>query len=82
MVDTTTMVLIGNMVVNCILAILYSYRVKIEKKQIDITGRNAEAKTQLETLKRYIAKEKNDIKNMSREELADFLDYLERLGEE
>ena len=74
-------VLVSNMVVNCVLAVLYSYRVKIEKKQVDIMAKNAEAKACLDIMKRHIHTERKDIENMSKEELKEFLDYLEHVGE-
>jgi len=79
--EVTVIVLISNMVVNCVLAVLYSYRVKIEKKQVDIMAKNAEAKACLDIMKRHIRTERKDIENMSKEELKEFLDYLEHVGE-
>jgi len=79
--EVTVIVLISNMVVNCVLAVLYSYRVKIEKQQVDVMVKNAEAKACLETMKRHIRAERKDIENMSKEELEEFLDYLVHLGE-
>jgi len=79
--EVTIIVLISNMTVNCILAILYSYRVKIEKNQVDIMAKNAEAKISLELMKKHVHMERKDIENMSKEELKEFLDYLEHLGD-
>jgi len=79
--EVTVIVLISNMVVNCVLAVLYFYRVKIEKKQVDIMAKNAEAKACLDIMKRHIRTERKDIENMSKEELKEFLDYLEHVGE-
>jgi len=79
--EVTVIVLVSNMIVNCILAVLYSYRVKIEKKQVDIMAKNAEAKACLDIMKRHIHAERKDIENMSKEELKEFLDYLEHVGE-
>lgn len=81
MADTTTIVLIGNMIVNCFLAYLYSYRVKIEKKQIEIMAENAEARKCLDVLKGHIKLEKDDILNMNKQELREFLESIECLGE-
>ena len=79
--EVTVIVLVSIMVVNCVLAVLYSYRVKIEKKQVDIMAKNAEAKACLDIMKRHIHTERKDIENMSKEELKEFLDYLEHVGE-
>jgi len=79
--EVTVIVLVSNMIVNCVLAVLYFYRVKIEKKQVDIMAKNAEAKACLDIMKRHIHTERKDIENMSKEELKEFLDYLEHVGE-
>jgi restriction endonuclease len=79
--EVTVIVLISNMIVNCILAVLYSYRVKIEKQQVDVTVKNAEAKACLETMKRHVRSERKDLENMTNEELKEFLDYLQNIGE-
>ena len=79
--EVTVIVLVSNMIVNCVLAVLYSYRVKIEKKQVDVMVKNAEAKACLEVMKRHIRTERKDIENMSKEDLREFLDYLEHIGE-
>jgi len=79
--EVTVVVLISNMIVNCVLAVLYFYRVQIEKKQVDILAKNAEAKACLDIMKRHIHMERKDIENMSKEELKEFLDYLEHVGE-
>jgi hypothetical protein len=79
--EVTVIVLISNMVVNCVLAVLYFYRVKIEKKQVDIMAKNAEAKACLDIMKRHIRTERKDIENMNKEDLKEFLDYLEHVGE-
>lgn len=79
--QVTVIVLVSNMIVNCVLAVLYSYRVKIEKKQVDVMVKNAEAKACLEVMKRHIRTERRDIENMSKEELKEFLDYLEHVGD-
>jgi hypothetical protein len=79
--EVTVIVLISNMIVNCVLAVLYPYRVRIEKKQVDIMAKNAEAKALLEVMKRHIDTERKDIENMTKGDLKEFLDYLEHLGE-
>ena len=56
------------------------YRIKIERDQIQTVKRNATAKECLESLREYIRAERKSITSMNKEELKDFLDYLERLG--
>jgi glutaredoxin-related protein len=79
--EVTIIVLISNMIVNCVLAALYFYRVEIEKKQVDIMVKNAEAKAYLDAIRKHIHTERKDIENMSKEDLKEFLDYLEHVGE-
>jgi len=56
------------------------YRIKIERDQIQTLKRNAKAKECLEALRKYIKTARKSITSMSKEELQEFLDYLERLG--
>ena len=56
------------------------YRIKIERDQIRTVKQNVKAKECLESLRKYIKTERNSITSMNKEELAEFLDYLERLG--
>jgi RNA polymerase-interacting CarD/CdnL/TRCF family regulator len=56
------------------------YRIKIERDQIQTVRKNAQAKECLESLRKYIKTERKLITSMSKEELQEFLDYLERLG--
>ena len=56
------------------------YRIKIERDQILTVKKNVKAKECLEALRKYIKTERKLITSMSKEELQEFLDYLERLG--
>jgi RNA polymerase-interacting CarD/CdnL/TRCF family regulator len=56
------------------------YRIKIERDQVQTVKRNVQAKECLESLRQYIKTERKSITSMSKEELKEFLDYLERLG--
>ena len=56
------------------------YRIKIERDQIQTVKRNVKAKDCLESLRKYIKAERKSITSMSKDELQEFLDYLERLG--
>jgi hypothetical protein len=56
------------------------YRIKIERDQIRTVKQNVKAKECLESLRKYIKTERNSITSMNKEELKEFLDYLERLG--
>lgn len=84
-IDTQTfylIVLAGNMVVNCFLAYLYHFRVKIEQKQTQIAEENAEARKCLRNFRKYMTIEEDTIKRMSPEELKEFIDNLKHLGED
>jgi hypothetical protein len=56
------------------------YRIKIERDQIQTVKRNVQAKDCLESLRKYIKAERKSIASMNKEELQEFLDYLEKLG--
>ncbi len=56
------------------------YRIKIERDQIQTVKRDVKAKECLESLRKYIKAERKSITSMSKEELQEFLDYLEKLG--
>ncbi len=57
------------------------YRIKIERDQIQTVKRNVQAKECLQSLRKYIKAERNYISHMNEQELKEFLDYLEKLGE-
>jgi hypothetical protein len=80
MVLTTDIVIIGNMLVNVTLLLVYLYRVKIEKKQIRIMERSAEANNKLGFIAALVRRERSDILSMRKEELVRFLNLLEELG--
>ncbi len=56
------------------------YRIKIERDQIQTVKRNVKARECLESLRKYIKTERKSITSMSKEELQEFMDYLEKLG--
>jgi len=56
------------------------YRIKIERDQVQTIKRNTQAKVCLESLRKYIKTERKLITSMNKDELKEFLDYLERLG--
>jgi transposase len=56
------------------------YRIKIERDQVQTVKQNAQASECLESLRKYIKAERKSITSMSKEELTEFLDYLEKLG--
>jgi hypothetical protein len=56
------------------------YRIKIERDQIQTVSKDVRAKDCLEALRKYIRAERASIFSMNKEELSEFLDYLENLG--
>ena len=56
------------------------YRIKIERDQVQTVKQDVKAKECLESLRRYIKTERNSLINMDKEELKEFLAYLEKIG--
>ena len=56
------------------------YRIKIERDQVQTVKQDVKAKECLESLRRYIKTERGSLINMDKEELKEFLAYLEKLG--
>ena len=79
--DYTLIVIVTNTLVVLATFIATLYRIKIERDQIQTVKRNVQAKDCLASLRKYIKTERNSISQMKEEELKEFLDYLEKLGE-
>jgi hypothetical protein len=79
--DYTIIVIVTNTLVVLATFIATLYRIKIERDQIQTVKRNTQAKECLIALRKYIKAERNSIGNMNEQELKEFLDYLEKLGE-
>jgi len=56
------------------------YRIKIERDQVQTVKQDVKSKECLESLRRYIKTERNSLINMDKEELKEFLAYLEKVG--
>lgn len=56
------------------------YRIKIERDQVQTVKRNAKSTECLESLRKYIKTERPSLINMDKEELKEFLIYLEKIG--
>lgn len=56
------------------------YRIKIERDQVQTVKKDVKAKECLEALRKYIKTERNSLINMDKEELKEFLEYLEKIG--
>jgi hypothetical protein len=79
--DYTIIVIITNTLVVLATFIATLYRIKIEREQIQTIKRNTQAKECLGSLRKYIKAERKSISSMNEQELREFLDYLEKLGE-
>ncbi len=79
--DYTIIVIITNTLVVLATFIATLYRIKIEREQIRTVKRNVQSKECLESLRKYIKAERNSIGGMNEQELKEFLDYLEKLGD-
>ena len=73
-------VIIGNTLVVLATFLATLYRIKIEREQIQTVKKDVKAKECLESLRKYIKTERSSLTCMNKEELKEFLDYLERLG--
>jgi RNA polymerase-interacting CarD/CdnL/TRCF family regulator len=80
-VDYTVIVIVTNTLVVLATFIATLYRIKIERDQIQTVKRNQQAKESLESLRKYIKAERSSISRMNEQELKEFLDYLEKMGE-
>jgi hypothetical protein len=72
-IDGTIIVLISNTIIMAITAVATLYRIKIEKKQVQVVAENAEYKKRVEIFKLLLEKEKEEIMKMSSEEIYDML---------
>jgi hypothetical protein len=80
-IDYTIIVIITNTLVVLATFIATLYRIKIERDQIQTVKKNVQAKECLTNLHKYIKAERSSITRMNEQELKEFLDYLEKLGE-
>lgn len=80
MVDIEIIVIITNTLVVLATFLATLYRIKIEREQVQTVKQNVKAKECLESLRKYIKAERNSLTGMNKEELKEFLEYLERLG--
>ena len=79
-IDITLIVIITNTLVVLATFLATLYRIKIERDQIQTVKKNVQAKECLESLRKYVKAERNSLTSMNKEELKEFLDYLEKLG--
>lgn len=59
-----------------ITAVATIYRIKIEKKQVEVVAENAEYKKRIETFKFFVEKEKEEFLKMSPQEIYEMLNKV------
>ncbi len=80
-VDISLIVIVTNTLVVLATFIATLYRIKIEREQVQTTKSNITARQCLDSFRKYIRAERNELVDMDRAEMEKFLDYLETLGE-
>jgi hypothetical protein len=78
--DIELIVIVSNTLVVFATFLATLYRIKIERDQVQTVKKDVIAKECLESLRKYIRTERNSLINMNKEELRDFLEYLEKIG--
>jgi uncharacterized protein YqeY len=79
-IDITLIVIITNTLVVLATFLATLYRIKIERDQIQTVKKNVQARECLESLRKYVKAERNSLTCMNKEEIKEFLDYLEKIG--
>jgi RNA polymerase-interacting CarD/CdnL/TRCF family regulator len=81
LVDISLVVIVSNTLVVFATFVATLYRIKIERDQIRTFKENVNSNQCLEAFRKYVKAERSAILNMDKSELANFVDYLEKLGE-
>lgn len=80
MAELELIVIVSNTLVVFATFLATLYRIKIERDQIRTVKQESKATECLEAFRKYIKAERDSIAKMDKQELAAFLDYLEKLG--
>jgi hypothetical protein len=81
LVDLEIIVVIGNTLVVFATFLATLYRIKIEREQTRLFKQDIKAKECLDALRKYVKAERDSLSAMDKEEMKEFLDYLQKLGE-
>jgi uncharacterized protein YqeY len=81
MVDISLIVIVSNTLVVFATFLATLYRIKIERDQVHTFKQNVSSNQCLESFRKYVKAERNELVDMDRAELEKFLDYLAKLGE-
>jgi hypothetical protein len=79
--DVGTLVIVTNTLVVLATFLATLYRIKIEREQIRAFKRNSKAKECLDSLRKYVKSERKTLSSIGKNDMKDFFDYLENLGE-
>jgi len=80
-VDISLIVIVSNTLVVFATFVATLYRIKIERDQVQTTKKNASANQCLDSFRKYVRAERNELVDMDKAEMEKFLDYLETLGQ-
>jgi len=80
MIDLEIIVIVSNTLVIFATFLATLYRIKIERDQVQTVKQDVKAKECLESLRKYVRTERTLLINMNKEELKEFLEYLEKMG--
>jgi hypothetical protein len=78
--DIELIVIVSNTLVVFATFLATLYRIKIERDQVQTVKQNVKAKVCLESLRKYVKTERNSLVNMDKEEIKEFIEYLEKVG--
>ena len=78
--DISLIVIVSNTLVVFATFLATLYRIKIERDQVQTTKKNATSSQCLESFRKYVKAERQELLEMDKDELRKFLDYLEKLG--
>ncbi len=79
--DISLIVIVSNTLVVFATFLATLYRIKIERDQVQLAKKNASSSQCLESFRKYVKAERQELLDMDKGELKKFLDYLESLGE-
>ena len=80
MIDLEVIVIVSNTLVVFATFLATLYRIKIERDQVQTVKQDVKAKECLESLRKYVKTERSSLVNMNKQELKEFLEYLEKIG--
>ena len=81
MVDISLIVIVSNTLVIFATFVATLYRIKIEREQVKTVKQNISSNQCLESFRKYVKSEREELVNMDKAEMEKFLDYLQKLGE-